>query len=177
MNTTPEVKRTNAMLNVIKLFSSSLILRTNSMECLSRDSLLKGRISTVQYSWPPCTNLFRSASFDIMNIMCFFYKTSYFNYFNKEENCTEPYPSVRVPWLVPYKSFRSSLIFMKEASSQPLDCDTARYSSQISFGLMCKHYIMIKRDKHSSLFDERAKFCDSHDEGNGENSCFWHSFN
>jgi hypothetical protein len=27
-----------------------------------------------QYSWPPCTNLFRSAAFDIANIIYFFTK-------------------------------------------------------------------------------------------------------
>ncbi len=42
-----------------------------------REPLLKGK---AQYSWPPCTNSFRSAAFDIGN------KTSYLN---EEVNGTE----------------------------------------------------------------------------------------
>jgi len=47
---------------------------------LNREPLLKEK---AQYNWPPCTNLFGSAAFDIANI--FFYKTSYPN---EEVNCT-----------------------------------------------------------------------------------------
>ncbi len=49
----------------------------------SREVLLKGKD---QYSWPPCTNKFRSAPFNIEKIINIFYKTSYLN---EEVNCTE----------------------------------------------------------------------------------------
>jgi hypothetical protein len=49
-----------------------------------------------QYSWPPCTNQFRSAPFYIENIINLFYKTGYLN---EEANCTEPFPLVSIPWL------------------------------------------------------------------------------
>jgi len=39
-------------------------------QAFTKESLLKGK---VKYSRPPCTNLFRSASFDIANIIYFFY--------------------------------------------------------------------------------------------------------
>jgi hypothetical protein len=38
---------------------------------------------------------FRPTPFYIENIMYLFYKTSYFD---EEVNCTEPSPSVRIPW-------------------------------------------------------------------------------
>ncbi len=59
--------------------------------------LLKGK---ARYSSPPCTDWFRSAAFDIENIIYFFYKTSYLN---EEVNCTEPYPSVSVPVIISNK--------------------------------------------------------------------------
>ncbi len=37
----------------------------------TKEALLKGK---AQYSWPPCTNSFRSASFDIANIIYYFTK-------------------------------------------------------------------------------------------------------
>jgi hypothetical protein len=55
-------------------------------ECKIREVLLKGK---AQYSWPPCTNQFRSTPFYIENIINLFYKTSYLN---EEVNCTEPSP-------------------------------------------------------------------------------------
>ena len=48
-----------------------------------------------QDRWPPCTNKFRSAAFTIESIIYLCYKTTYFN---EEVNCTEPPPSVNVPW-------------------------------------------------------------------------------
>ncbi len=56
-----------------------------------REPLLKGK---ALYSRPPCTNKFRTATFDKGNIVLFFNKTSYPN---EEVNRTEPSPSVRVP--------------------------------------------------------------------------------
>ncbi len=58
----------------------------------NREPLLKGM---AQYSWPPCTNQFRSAHFYIENMIYLGSKTSYLN---EEVNCTEPSPSVSVPW-------------------------------------------------------------------------------
>jgi hypothetical protein len=43
----------------------------------------------VQYSLPPSTNLYNSATFDIGNMIYLFYKTSYLN---KDVNCTELSP-------------------------------------------------------------------------------------
>ncbi len=60
---------------------------------ITREPLLKGK---AQYSWPPCTNLFRLVSFDIANIILLFHKTSYLN---EEVNCIEPSPLVGIPWL------------------------------------------------------------------------------
>jgi hypothetical protein len=57
---------------------------------VAREVLLKRK---AQYSWPPHTNLFRSAPFYIENILYFFTQS----YNNKEVNCTEPSPSLRVP--------------------------------------------------------------------------------
>jgi hypothetical protein len=48
---------------------------------LAKEPLLKGKS---QYIWPPCTNLFRSAAFDIENVISF-YRTSYLH---EEVNCT-----------------------------------------------------------------------------------------
>jgi len=53
---------------------------------------------------PPCTNQFRLARFYIENITYLFYKTSYLY---EEVNCTEPFPSVSIPWLVPYHLSKS----------------------------------------------------------------------
>jgi hypothetical protein len=58
----------------------------------TREVLVKGK---VQYSCPPCTNLFRSAPFYIENIISLFYKTSYLN---EEVKCTEPSSLVSIPW-------------------------------------------------------------------------------
>jgi hypothetical protein len=57
---------------------------------LDREHKLKGK---EQYSWPPCTNLFRSVPFDIANIIYFFTKQAN----NKEVSRTEHSPSVSVP--------------------------------------------------------------------------------
>ena len=38
---------------------------------------------------------FRSAAFDIKNVDYLYFKTSYLN---EEVNCTEPPPSISVPW-------------------------------------------------------------------------------
>jgi len=57
----------------------------------TREALLKGK---VLYSWPICTNLFRSAPFYIENIIYILNKTSYLN---EEVNCTEPSTSVSIP--------------------------------------------------------------------------------
>jgi hypothetical protein len=61
---------------------------------LVKETLLKGK---AQYSWPPCTNLFRSAPFYIENIIYIFNKTSYLN---EEVNCTKPSPQLAFPGLV-----------------------------------------------------------------------------
>ncbi len=61
------------------------------IEPLFWENLLKGKD---QYSWPPCTNLFRSVPFYIENIINIFNKTSNLN---EEVNCTEPSPSVSIP--------------------------------------------------------------------------------
>ncbi len=58
----------------------------------SREVLLKG---TAQYSWPPCTNQFRTALFNNENIIYQCYKRSYVN---EEVKCTDPSPSASVPW-------------------------------------------------------------------------------
>ncbi len=52
----------------------------------TKETLLKGK---VQYTWPPCTNLYKSAHFYIKNIIYIFNKTSYLN---EEVNRTEPSP-------------------------------------------------------------------------------------
>ena len=56
----------------------------------TREPLLKGK---AQHCWFPCTNLFRSAAFDIANLIYIFTKQP-----TLEMNCTEPSPSVSVPW-------------------------------------------------------------------------------
>ncbi len=53
-----------------------------------------GRIS--MYRGPPCTNYFRSAPFSTENIIFLCYKI---RYLIREVNCTEPSPSLRVPWV------------------------------------------------------------------------------
>ncbi len=67
----------------------------NCSLCLNIDTgeaLCKGK---AQYSWYPCTNLFRPTAFYIQNIINLCYKTSYLN---EEVNCTEPSPSASVPY-------------------------------------------------------------------------------
>ncbi len=59
--------------------------------------LLKGK---ARYSSPPCTDWFRSAAFDIENIIYFFTKPATLT---KEVNCTEPYPSVSLPVIISNK--------------------------------------------------------------------------
>ncbi len=56
-----------------------------------REPLLKWK---AQYSWPPCTNWFRSIAFEIAKIIYFFYEISYLN---EEVNHSEPSVSVSVP--------------------------------------------------------------------------------
>ncbi len=46
------------------------------------EPLLKGK---AQYGWPPCANYFRSATFNIENIIYLFYKT---NSLSEEVNST-----------------------------------------------------------------------------------------
>jgi hypothetical protein len=57
-----------------------------------RETLLNGK---AQYSWTPGTNYFWSAAFWYCKHCLLFHKTSYLNV---EVNCTEPFPSVSVPW-------------------------------------------------------------------------------
>jgi hypothetical protein len=69
-----------------------------------REPLLKGKD---QYHWPPCSNQFGSAHFYIEIIIYLIYETSY----PKEEvNCTEPFPSVSIPWLLHNRKMISSSI-------------------------------------------------------------------
>jgi len=58
----------------------------------TREVLLKGK---AQYNWPPPNNYFRSAPLYIDNIIYIFYKV---NYLIEEVNCTEPFPSLSIPW-------------------------------------------------------------------------------
>jgi hypothetical protein len=60
----------------------------------SRELLLKGM---AQYSWPSCTNLFRSATLDIANMLYFSKKKT--SYLFEEVNCTETSLLVSVPCL------------------------------------------------------------------------------
>ena len=60
----------------------------------TRETLLNGK---AQYSWPPCTNLSRSATFYIENIIYIINKTGYLN---EEVNCTKPSPSLSIPWIL-----------------------------------------------------------------------------
>ena len=50
------------------------------------------RLSTVDL----LVSVYRPNAFDIANIIYYIYKTSYLN---EEVKCTEPSPSVSVPWL------------------------------------------------------------------------------
>jgi hypothetical protein len=63
-------------------------------EWKSREALLKGKD---QWSWPPCSNEFRSTTFSTEKIFFDFYKTTYLN---EEAKCTEPSFSVRDPWKI-----------------------------------------------------------------------------
>jgi hypothetical protein len=49
-----------------------------------------------QYGCPLCANQFRSAPFCIVNITYLFFQIGIFN---EEVNCTEPSPSVSIPFL------------------------------------------------------------------------------
>ncbi len=60
----------------------------------AREVLLKGK---AKYSWPPCTNQFRSAPYYFENIIYLWYKMS--GGLNEEVNCTELSRSVSIPWL------------------------------------------------------------------------------
>ncbi len=57
--------------------------------------LPEGDISTVDLL-APCTNQFRPVAFHTEACIFLFYKTTYLR---KEVNCTEPFPSARVPCL------------------------------------------------------------------------------
>ncbi len=76
-----------------------MLLHTSTTEVL-----LRGK---AQYSWPPCTNQFRSAPFYIENVMDLFYKTSYLN---EEVNCTKPSLLVSIPWFY-YHCFDTLVIW------------------------------------------------------------------
>ncbi len=62
----------------------------------NREPLLKGK---VQYSWPPYTNYFRSASFDNSNIIYFFTKQATYVYGRKQGTLTEREGSVQLTTL------------------------------------------------------------------------------
>ncbi len=66
--------------------------------------VLKGK---AQYTWSPCTNLFRSAPFYIEHIIYIFNKTTYLN---EDVNRTDSSPSVSIPW---FKSNLSSTTMTK----------------------------------------------------------------
>ncbi len=57
----------------------------------TKEPLLKGK---AQYSWPPCTNLFRFVSFEFA---CIIYSFAKQVTFVEEVNRTEPSPLVSVP--------------------------------------------------------------------------------
>jgi hypothetical protein len=59
----------------------------------TRETWLKEK---AQYSWSPCTNLFKLAPFYIEYIIYIFNKT---RYLNEKVNCIEPPPSLSIPWL------------------------------------------------------------------------------
>jgi hypothetical protein len=58
----------------------------------ARETLLKGRLSTVDLLVRTCLN---QVHFYIENVIYIFNKTSYFN---EEVNRTDPSPSVSIPW-------------------------------------------------------------------------------
>ncbi len=59
------------LISMLSNFYSSLMLRQNELECLSREPLLKGK---ARFGWPPCTNSFRSAGFILKILLTFFTK-------------------------------------------------------------------------------------------------------
>ncbi len=61
------------------------LLLFQQFEAITREPQLNGK---AQYGWPPRTNWFISAAFDIPNII-------YFIYLNDEVNRTEPFS---IPW-------------------------------------------------------------------------------
>jgi len=67
-------------------------MNARAKEGLCREPLIKGR---AEHSWSPCANKFKSVHFHTDYFIYLCYKTSYLN---EEVNCTEPYPSVGVPW-------------------------------------------------------------------------------
>jgi hypothetical protein len=71
----------------------------NQLECLSREVLLKGRLSTV--------DLLVLTSFDqlLFILKILFNLFSKISYLNEEANSTEPSPSVRIPLFVPGSPF------------------------------------------------------------------------
>ncbi len=58
----------------------------------TRESLQKRK---AQYIWTPRTNWYRPAAFNIQIFFSFLQN----KYLNKEVNCTNPSPSVMIPWL------------------------------------------------------------------------------
>jgi len=73
-------------------FKTGHKFKAKPLESFTREVLLEGK---AQYAWPPCTNQFRSAPFNIETIINLFYKQSNLN---EEVNCTEPSPLVSIPW-------------------------------------------------------------------------------
>jgi hypothetical protein len=73
------------------------LLPVKSLQALTawvftREVLLKGK---ALYSWPLCTNKFRSATFYTENFIDLLYKTCHLK---EEVNCTKHFPSVSIPW-------------------------------------------------------------------------------
>ncbi len=124
-------------------------LACNKLDCLSRETLLKGKAQ--YYRWPPCTNLFISAPFQIENINCIFNKTSHLN---EVVNCTEPSPSVSFPWFVHGKPFQTSVMLVDKARSIPKFGAPKRCFSPSDLGPTLKNQNRLERlasHQHSSL--------------------------
>jgi hypothetical protein len=106
----------------LNLFGLCVLFQTNvpwKVNRLSREYLLKGKD---QYNWPPCTNQFRLPTLSKEIYFFIFYKT---RYLNKEVNCTEPSPSVRVPW-IKGQSFGIGFFFTKYSD---MICADTQYGS------------------------------------------------
>jgi hypothetical protein len=118
-------------------------------EMLSRNPCWRGRLSTVDLL---VLTLFKSVAFEITKIIYFFTKTSYYI---EEVNCTEPFPSISVPWFKEsYKHTEEKREHKMELKMEPLR--TGRFSTVDLLVLTSFNKLLLKLQKLYTFLQKQA---------------------